>query len=78
MSAESGHTRTPVTIVTGYLGAGKTSLLNKLVRQMYDSKRIAVIENEYGEVNLDGDLGAVHNSSGAEGMSAHFLNDVST
>ena len=50
--------RTPVTIVTGYLGAGKTSLLNKLMRHMIDSKKIAVIENEYGEINLDGQLGA--------------------
>jgi cobalamin biosynthesis protein CobW len=57
--ALAGHRRTPVTIVTGYLGAGKTSLLNKVMKQMIDSKKIAVIENEYGEINLDGSLGAV-------------------
>ena len=50
--------RTPVTIVTGFLGAGKTSLLNKLTSQLADVKRIAVIENEFGEVNVDGRLGA--------------------
>ena len=51
--------RTPVTIVTGYLGAGKTSLLNKLVRYVQDRRRLAVVENEFGEVNLDGTLGAL-------------------
>jgi hypothetical protein len=52
---------TPVSIITGFLGAGKTSLLNKLVKQMGYDKRIAVIENEFGEVNLDAKLGAIHN-----------------
>jgi len=46
----------PVTLVTGFLGAGKTSLLNKVV-QMCDEKKIAVIENEFGVVNLDAKLG---------------------
>lgn len=47
----------PVTLVTGFLGAGKTSLLNKVV-QMCEEKKIAVIENEFGVVNLDAKLGA--------------------
>lgn len=48
----------PVTIVTGFLGAGKTSLLNKIVKQFVEDKNIAVIENEFGEVNLDSKMGA--------------------
>lgn len=51
------NTTIPVTLVTGFLGAGKTSLLNKVV-QMCDEKKIAVIENEFGVVNLDAKLGA--------------------
>jgi len=43
---------TPVTVLTGFLGAGKTTLLNHLLKQMKD-KRVAVIENEFGEVGID-------------------------
>ncbi|ETV72064.1 hypothetical protein H257_12856 [Aphanomyces astaci] len=45
----------PVTILTGFLGAGKTSLLNNLLLQQRQLK-IAVIENEFGEVAIDNDL----------------------
>lgn len=44
-----------MTIITGFLGAGKTSLLNHLLREK-GSKSIAVIENEFGEVNIDRQL----------------------
>ncbi|MGA2052857.1 MAG: GTP-binding protein, partial [Opitutales bacterium] len=43
---------TPVTILTGFLGAGKTTLLNHLLAQL-PGKRIAVIENEFGEASID-------------------------
>lgn len=39
----------PVTILTGFLGAGKTTMLNHLLHVQRE-KRIAVIENEFGEV----------------------------
>lgn len=45
----------PVTIITGFLGAGKTTLLNHLISQ-HKEKRFAVIENEFGEVGIDGAL----------------------
>lgn len=45
-------TRIPVTIVTGYLGSGKTTLLNHLLNGAH-GKRIAIIENEFGEVSID-------------------------
>jgi G3E family GTPase len=45
----------PVTILTGFLGAGKTSLLNQLIANHPD-KKFAIIENEFGEVPIDGDL----------------------
>ena len=42
----------PVTILTGFLGSGKTTLLNRILREDH-GQRIAVIENEYGEVGVD-------------------------
>ncbi len=47
--------RIPVTIVTGFLGAGKTTLLNHLIKE-YPEKKFAIIENEFGEVNIDSQL----------------------
>ena len=44
--------RVPVTILTGFLGSGKTTLLNRILSEEH-GKRIAVIENEYGEVGID-------------------------
>ena len=42
----------PVTILTGFLGAGKTTLLNRILKEDH-GKRIAVIENEFGEIGID-------------------------
>src|SRR6187402_984934 len=47
--------RIPVTILTGFLGAGKTTLLNHLIKE-YPEKKLAVIENEFGEINIDSEL----------------------
>jgi G3E family GTPase len=47
--------RTPVTILTGYLGAGKTTLLNRILHKNH-GQRIAVIENEFGEIGIDHEL----------------------
>ena len=45
----------PVTVITGFLGAGKTSLVRNLL-QNNEGKRIAVLVNEFGEVGIDGEL----------------------
>ena len=46
---------TPVTILTGFLGSGKTTLLNHILREPH-GRRIAVIENEFGEAGVDNEL----------------------
>ena len=45
----------PVTLLSGFLGAGKTTLLNYILKENH-GKRIAVIENEFGEIPIDHDL----------------------
>ena len=45
----------PTTILTGFLGAGKTTLLKRLLSETHGQK-IAVIENEFGEENIDNDI----------------------
>src|SRR5574339_534048 len=45
----------PVTILTGFLGSGKTTLLNRILKEDH-GHRIAVIENEFGETGVDGEI----------------------
>ncbi|MDB5727656.1 MAG: GTP-binding protein [Noviherbaspirillum sp.] len=45
----------PTTILTGFLGAGKTTLLNRILREPHGYK-IAVIENEFGQENIDNEI----------------------
>lgn len=45
----------PVTVITGYLGAGKTTLMNRILSEQH-GRRYAVIVNEFGELGIDNDL----------------------
>ena len=51
-STAKDEAKTPFTIITGFLGAGKTTLINYILTEQRD-KRICVIENEFGEINID-------------------------
>jgi G3E family GTPase len=48
----AADSRIPVTVLTGFLGSGKTTLLNRILTE-HHGRRIAVIENEFGEVGVD-------------------------
>lgn len=45
-----------VDIISGFLGAGKTTLIKKLVEEKLSSQKIVIIENEFGEVGIDGSI----------------------
>ena len=51
--------KTPITVLSGFLGSGKTTLLNRILTEQH-GKRIAVIENEFGEIGVDDELVAHH------------------
>jgi hypothetical protein len=52
MGSLGGDPRVPVSIITGFLGSGKTTLVNWILRERH-GMRVAVIENEFGEVGVD-------------------------
>ncbi len=55
MMRQNTAERIPVTLVAGFLGSGKTTLVNRILSTQHD-QRIAVIVNEFGEVGIDGRL----------------------
>ena len=47
---------TKIDIVAGFLGAGKTTLINRLLKEVYSGEKVALLENEFGEISVDADL----------------------
>ena len=50
----SGSDMTKIDIFSGFLGAGKTTLIKKLIAEAYAGERLVLIENEFGEIGIDG------------------------
>ena len=55
MNSSENFNQLPVTLLAGFLGSGKTTLLNYILKQNH-GKRIAVIENEFGEISIDSEF----------------------
>ncbi len=55
MQQSKTNQRIPVTVVTGFLGSGKTTLINHILKGQHGQK-VAVIVNEFGEIGIDGQL----------------------
>ena len=45
---------TKIDIFSGFLGAGKTTLIKKLISEAYAQEKVVLIENEFGEIGIDG------------------------
>ena len=45
---------TKIDIFSGFLGAGKTTLIKKLISEGYKNEKLVLIENEFGEISVDG------------------------
>lgn len=42
-----------INIISGFLGSGKTTLIKKLLAEVFTNEKIAIIENEFGEIGID-------------------------
>jgi G3E family GTPase len=51
---------TKIDIISGFLGAGKTTLIKKLIKEAFEGEKLMIIENEFGEIGIDG--GFLNNS----------------
>jgi len=51
---KEGFTMTKIDIISGFLGAGKTTLIKKLLAEAFQGEKLVLIENEFGEISIDG------------------------
>ena len=49
---------TRVDVFSGFLGAGKTTLIKKMIKEAYQGEKIVLIENEFGEIGIE--IGRAH------------------
>ena len=45
---------TKIDVISGFLGAGKTTLISKLLKEALGGEQVVLIENEFGEIGIDG------------------------
>lgn len=57
---------TPITIVTGFLGSGKTTLILKLIPQLPPSYKLALLKNEFGDLKIDSELASSQSIAGVQ------------
>jgi len=43
-----------IDIISGFLGAGKTTLIKKLLKESFSTEKVVLVENEFGEIGIDG------------------------
>lgn len=48
--------KTKIDIISGFLGAGKTTLIKEIINHGFYDNKVVIIENEFGEVGIDGEL----------------------
>ena len=48
------ETMAKIDIISGFLGAGKTTLIKKLIAEAFEGEKLVLIENEFGEIGIDG------------------------
>ena len=51
---KEGNEMTKIDIISGFLGAGKTTLIQKLIKEVYAGQKVVLVENEFGEIGIDG------------------------
>ena len=54
LCGKDGRTMTKIDVFSGFLGAGKTTLIKKLLKEALDGSKTVLIENEFGEIGIDG------------------------
>ena len=62
---------TKIDIISGFLGAGKTTLIKKLIQEALQGEKLMLIENEFGEIGIDG--GFLNNSNNRNEFGMHML-----
>ena len=71
---------TKIDIISGFLGAGKTTFIKKMIDEVFTGEKLVLIENEFGEISIDGFAGQqvvlIENEFGEVGIDGGFLKDA--